>query len=47
MTDDHSRIVHSQSHDNETAPTAAKILRPGLTVKRVLSDNDSAYKPRS
>lgn len=50
--DDHSRVVYAEIHDDETAATAAAVLRRavawftdrGVSVTRVLSDNGSAYK---
>jgi transposase InsO family protein len=52
VIDDHSRVAYVEAHDDETAATAAAVLRRavawfaqrGVTVKRVLSDNGSAYK---
>jgi transposase InsO family protein len=50
--DDHSRVAYAEIHDDETAATATTVLRNavtwfaqrGVTVRRVLSDNGSAYK---
>lgn len=52
VLDDHSRCVYSEVHDDETAATAAGVLRRavawfaarGVTVERVLSDNGAAYR---
>ena len=52
VLDDHSRVAYAEIHDDETAATAAAVLRRavawfaarGVTVERVLSDNGSAYK---
>jgi transposase InsO family protein len=52
VIDDHSRVAYVEAHDDETAVTAAGVLRRavawfadrGVTVRRVLSDNGSAYK---
>ncbi len=52
VIDDHSRVSYVEAHDDETAATAAAVLRRavawfavrGVTVQRVLSDNGSAYK---
>jgi transposase InsO family protein len=52
VLDDHSRVAYAEIHDDETAATAAGVLRRavtwfaarGVTVTRVLSDNGSAYK---
>lgn len=54
VIDDHSRVVYSEVHDDETALTATAVLvravdwfnQRGVTVERVLSDNGSAYKSR-
>jgi transposase InsO family protein len=54
VLDDHSRVAYVEAHDDETAATAAAVLRRavawfaerGVTVRRVLSDNGSAYKSR-
>ena len=51
VIDDHSRVAYAEIHDDETAATAAAVLRRavawfavrGVTVERVLSDNGSAY----
>jgi transposase InsO family protein len=52
VLDDHSRVAYAEIHDDETAATAAAVLRRavawfaqrGVTVERVLSDNGSAYR---
>jgi transposase InsO family protein len=52
VIDDHSRVAYVEAHDDETAQTAAAVLRNatawfaerGLTLKRVISDNGSAYR---
>jgi transposase InsO family protein len=52
VIDDHSRVVYVEAHEDETKETATEVLRNavtwfaerGVTVKRVLSDNGSAYK---
>jgi transposase InsO family protein len=52
VIDDHSRVAYAEIHDDETAATAALVLRHavawfgarGVTTERVLSDNGSAYK---
>ena len=52
VIDDHSRVAYVEAHDDETKETATQVLRNavawfaerGVTVKRVLSDNGSAYK---
>jgi transposase InsO family protein len=52
VIDDHSRVAYAEVHDDETAATAAAVLRRatawfavrGVTVERVLSDNGSAYR---
>ena len=52
VIDDHSRVAYVEAHDDETAITAAGVLRratdwfdqQGVTVQRVLSDNGSAYR---
>ncbi len=54
VIDDHSRVVYSEVHDNETALTATAVLVRavdwfairGVRIERVLSDNGSAYKSR-
>lgn len=54
VLDDHSRIVYSEVHDDETARTATAVLcravdwfaARGVTIERVLSDNGSAYKSK-
>jgi transposase InsO family protein len=52
VLDDHSRVAYAEIHDDETAATAAAVLRNavawfaerGVVVQRVLSDNGGAYK---
>jgi transposase InsO family protein len=52
VLDDHSRVAYAEIHDDETAATAAAVLRHavawfaarGVLVERVLSDNGSAYR---
>jgi transposase InsO family protein len=52
VLDDHSRVAYAEIHDDETAATAAAVLRRavawyaerGVTTQRVLSDNGSAYR---
>jgi Integrase core domain len=52
VLDDHSRVAYAEIHDDETAATAAAVLRRAVawsatrnvTVTRVLSDNGSAYR---
>ena len=52
VIDDHSRVAYAEIHDDETAATAAGVLRRavawfaarGVTVERVLSDNGSCYR---
>jgi transposase InsO family protein len=52
VIDDHSRVAYAEIHDDETAATAAEVLRNavawfnerGVTIQRVLSDNGSAYR---
>jgi len=54
VIDDHSRVAYAEIHDDETAATAAAVLRRavawyaarGVSVERVLSDNGSCYKSR-
>ena len=54
VIDDHSRVAYAEIHDDETAATAALVLRHavawfaarGVTIERVLSDNGSAYRSR-
>ena len=54
VIDDHSRVAYAEIHDDETALTATGVLRRatawfaarGVTTRRVLSDNGSAYKSR-
>jgi len=51
VIDDHSRVAYAEIHDDETAATAAAVLRRavawfgerGVTTVRVLSDNGPAY----
>lgn len=52
VIDDRSRVAYAEIHDDETAATAAAVLRNavdwysarGVTTARVLSDNGSAYR---
>ncbi|GAB3030345.1 IS481 family transposase [Parafrigoribacterium mesophilum] len=52
VIDDHSRVAYAEIHDDETAATAVGVLlravswfaSRGIIIKRVLSDNGSAYK---
>jgi transposase InsO family protein len=52
VLDDHSRVAYAEIHDDETAATATAVLRRAVawftardvTVRRVLSDNGSAYR---
>lgn len=52
VIDDHSRVAYAEVHDDETAATATAVLRRavawyaarGITARRVLSDNGSAYR---
>ena len=52
VLDDHSRLAYAEIHDDETAATAIAVLRRavawfsarGVTTRRVLSDNGSAYR---
>ena len=52
VLDDHSRVAYAEIHDDETAATAAQVLRNavgwfaerGVPVQRVLSDNGSCYR---
>jgi transposase InsO family protein len=52
VLDDHSRVAYAEIHDDETAATAAGVLRRavawfadrGVVVERVLSDNGSCYR---
>lgn len=54
VIDDHSRIAYAECHNDETAATAAAVLRRavawfaqrGVIVERVLSDNGGAYRSR-
>ena len=54
VIDDHSRVAYAEVHDDETAATATAVLRNavawfaarGVTTRRVLSDNGSAYRSR-
>jgi transposase InsO family protein len=52
VIDDHSRVAYVEAHDDETATTATAVLHRavawfterGITVRRVLTDNGSAYR---
>ncbi len=52
--DDHSRLAYAEVHDDETAATAAAVLRRaaawyaarGVRIERVLSDNGPCYRGR-
>ena len=52
VIDDHSRVAYAEIHDDETSATAVRVLRNattwfasrGVTTRRVLSDNGSAYR---
>ena len=52
VIDDHSRVAYAEIHNDETAATATSVLRNatawfaarGVSTRRVLSDNGSAYK---
>ena len=52
VIDDHSRVAYVEPHDDETAQTAATVLRHavawfadrGVTTRKVLSDNGGAYR---
>ncbi len=52
VLDDHSRVAYAEIHDDETAATAAAVLRNAVTwfiergvpIERVLSDNGSCYR---
>jgi transposase InsO family protein len=52
VIDDYTRVAYAECHDDETAATAAAVLRRavawfavrGVRVERVLSDNGSAYR---
>jgi transposase InsO family protein len=54
VLDDHSRVAYAEIHDDETAATATAVLHRavawfadrGVAVRRVLSDNGSAYRSR-
>ncbi len=54
VIDDHSRVAYAEIHDDETAATATRVLtnavawfaERGVTIRRVLSDNGSAYRAR-
>jgi len=54
VIDDHSRVAYAEIHNDETAVTAAAVLRRavawfaarGVLVERVLSDNGSCYRGR-
>jgi len=53
--DDHSRVVFSQGHPDETAISAIAFLRIavayyaslGVTIRRLLTDNGSAYRSKA
>ena len=55
VIDDHPRLAYAEIHDDETAATAATVLRRavawfaarGVRVERVLSDNGSCYRSRT
>ena len=52
VVDDHSRVAYAEIHDDETAVTAAGVLRRavfwfparGVVVQRVLTDNGGCYR---
>jgi transposase InsO family protein len=52
VLDDHSRVAYAEVHDDESAATAAAVLHHatawfaerGVVIRRVLSDNGSAYR---
>ena len=52
VIDDHSRVAYAEIHHDETAATAAGVLRRavawfearGVTIHRVLSDNGSCHR---
>jgi transposase InsO family protein len=54
VVDDHSRVAYAEIHDDETALTAAGVLRRavlwfaarGVVVQRVLTDNGSCYRSK-
>jgi transposase InsO family protein len=54
VVDDYSRVAYAEIHDDETAQTAAGVLRRavlwfaarGVIVERVLTDNGSCYRSR-
>jgi transposase InsO family protein len=54
VVDDYSRVAYAEIHDDETAVTAAGVLRRavlwfaarGVVVERVLTDNGSCYRSR-
>jgi transposase InsO family protein len=54
VLDDHSRLVYSEIHNDESALTATAVLRRatvwfaarGVRIERVLSDNGSCYNSR-
>jgi transposase InsO family protein len=54
VIDDHSRVAYAEIHNDETGLTATTVLRHavawfaehGVTTRRVLSDNGSAYRSR-
>ncbi len=54
VLDDHSRVAYSEIHNDESAPTAAAVLRRatqwfaarGIRIERVLSDNGGCYRSK-
>jgi transposase InsO family protein len=52
VIDDYTRLAYAECHDDETAATAAAVLRRavawfaarGVVVERILTDNGSAYR---
>ena len=54
VVDDHSRVAYAEIHDDETALTAAGVLRRaviwfaarGVVVEQVLTDNGSCYRSK-
>jgi transposase InsO family protein len=54
VLDDRSRVVYSEIHNDETAATAAEVLRRattwfaarGVRIERVLSDNGGCYRSK-
>ena len=52
VLDDYSRVAYTEVHNDETAATAAAVLRRatdwfaerGVKIERILSDNGSAYR---